>query len=43
MMHFIDNEPEKGSRKFWIIIVAVAIVVLIFIAEVFVGFYLNIN
>lgn len=39
----MDNEPEKRSRKFWIIIVTVAIVVLIFIAEVFVGFYLNIN
>jgi hypothetical protein len=43
MMHFIEEEPEKQNRAFWVIITAVAIVVIIFIVEVFIEFYLNIN
>jgi hypothetical protein len=43
MMHFIEEEPENQNRAFWVIITAVAIVVIIFIVEVFIEFYLNIN
>lgn len=43
MMHFIEEEPEKNNRKFWAIMLAVAIVAVVFVVEVFVKFYLNIN
>jgi len=43
MMHFFEEEPEKENRIFWVVILAVAIVVIAFIVEIFVGFYLNIN
>jgi Ca2+/H+ antiporter len=42
MMHFIDNEPEKENRKFWIIMIAVAVIAVAFIAEIFISFYLNV-
>jgi hypothetical protein len=43
MMHFFEEEPEKENRAFWVVILAVAIVVVAFIFKVFVEFYLNIN
>ena len=43
MMHFIEEEPKKQNRAFWVVILAVAIVVVVFIVEVFIEFYLNIN
>lgn len=43
MMHFIDSEPENENRNFWILIIAIAIVALICIAEVFISFYCEIN
>lgn len=42
MMHFIEEEPEKQNRVFWTIMLAVAIVVVVFIVEVYIEFYLNI-
>ena len=43
MMHFIEEEPKKQNRIFWVVILAVAIVVVTFIVEIFIEFYLNIN
>jgi hypothetical protein len=43
MMHFMDDEPEKENRTFWVVILAVAILVVVFIVEIFIEFYLNIN
>lgn len=43
MMHFFEEEPEKENRIFWAVILAVAIVVIVFIFKVFIEFYLNIN
>jgi hypothetical protein len=43
MMHFFEEEPEKENRTFWVVMLAVAIVVIAFIVKVFVEFYLNIN
>lgn len=42
-MHFIEEEPDKSNRKFWALMLAVAIVVVVFIIEIFIKFYLNIN
>ena len=43
MMHFFEEEPEKENRIFWVVILAVAILVVVFIFKVYVEFYLNIN
>ena len=43
MMHFFEEEPEKENRTFWVVILAVAILVVVFIVEIFIEFYLNIN